>query len=109
MASIRRTAPVSKISSDDQERNERLQQQGLICFVVGIVCFVLGATLVTVESGLPAFTRTIGEALFFAAWPVLTLTAAYLRWRGGGAKDWLLWTALAVVFVPAVMVGLLVR
>ena len=37
-------------------------------------------------------------------------TNAYtLRWRGAGVKDWLLWTAMAVVFIPALMVVLLVR
>ena len=78
----------------------------MMCFVAGIVCFVAGATLVTARYDLPDFTRSLGQFVF-AGWPFLTLAAAYLRWRGGGLKDWLLWTALAVVFIPAVMVGLL--
>ncbi len=79
-----------------------------MCFVAGIVCFVVGATLVTANYDLPEFARSVGHVVF-AAWPVLTLAAAYLRWRGGGAKDWLLWTALAVVLIPAAMVGFLGR
>jgi hypothetical protein len=79
-----------------------------MCFVAGIVCFVVGATLVTANYDLPEFARSIGQ-IVFATWPVLTLAAAYLRWRGGGGKDWLLWTALAVVLIPAAMVGLLGR
>ena len=96
------------ISNDSHNRKERLLQRGLMCFVAGIVCFVVGATLVTANYDLPDFTRSFGE-IVFAGWPFLTLAAAYLRWRGAGVKDWLLWTALAVVFIPALMVVLLVR
>lgn len=77
-----------------------------MCFVGGVVCFVAGATLVTARYDLPDFTRSIGE-IVFAAWPILTFACAYLRWRGGGLKDWLLWTALAVVLIPAAMVVLI--
>lgn len=77
-----------------------------MCFVAGIVCFVVGATLVTATYDLPDIARSIGQ-IVFAAWPILTLATAYLRWRSGGVKDWLLWTALTVVLVPALMVGLL--
>jgi hypothetical protein len=108
LAFIRRTAPASKISTEEIERKDRLLQQGLMCFVAGIVCFVVGATLVTTRYDLPDFTRSVGQFVF-AGWPVLTLAAAFLRWRGGGVKDWLLWTTLAVVFIPALMVVLLVR
>jgi len=79
-----------------------------MCFVAGIVCFVVGATLVTATYDLPDIARSIG-LIVFVAWVILTLATAYLRWRGGGVKDWLLWTALAIVFVPTVMVGLLGR
>jgi hypothetical protein len=63
--------------------------------------------LVTARYDLPNFTRSVGQVIF-AAWPVLTIAAAYLRWRGGGITDWLLWTALAVVVIPAAMVALVV-
>lgn len=77
-----------------------------MCFVVGIVCFIAGATLVTARYDLPDFTRSIGQ-IVFAAWPIFTLVAAYLRFRGGGLKDWLFWTSLAVIFIPSVMVTLI--
>jgi hypothetical protein len=77
----------------------------LICFAVGIVCFVLGATLVTARIALPEFTIDAGKAIFLL-WPPLTLAAAFLRFKGCGARDWLAWTSLTVLFVPAIMVAL---
>ena len=61
----------------------------------------------TARLDIPDFMITVGEVVFLA-WPVLTLAAAFLRWRGAGPRDWLLWTSLAVILIPAAMVALLV-
>jgi len=58
-----------------------------------------------VQRDLPEITVTAGQALF-SAWPVLTLAAAVLRLRGAGPRDWLMWTSIAAVAIPAAMVAL---
>ncbi len=95
----------TKINETGPDAKERAAHRGLLCFAAGIVCFVVGATLVTARVELPEFSITIGKVIFLG-WPLLTLAAAALRFWGLGARDWLFWTALAVLLIPAAMVGL---
>lgn len=54
---------------------------------------------------LPDFTIAAGKIVFLG-WPLFTLAAVYLRYRGCGARDWVVWTSLIVLIVPAAMVAI---
>ncbi|NKB56142.1 MAG: hypothetical protein GKS00_07380 [Alphaproteobacteria bacterium] len=104
-ASIRRTGAGTKISSSQEDARARTAYRGLVCFAAGIVCFVLGATLVTARIALPEFTIAAGKVIFLI-WPSLTIAAAILRYKGCGPRDWVLWTSISVLVIPAALVAI---
>lgn len=103
-ASIPPTAAVSTINGSATDKRERYALWGVLSFALGTVCFVLGATLITARFDLPGYADAVGQVSFFA-WPFLIIATVILRFRGAGPRDWMMWTSLAVIVIPAVMVA----
>jgi len=91
---------------DARDSRQRLAQAGTICFALGIAFFIAGATAATARNPLPNVVALAGQALL-AGWPLLTLAAAWLRWRGAGPRDWLFRAALVTLLVPLAAVATL--